>query len=214
MMRDGICVAGLHSFRDFGLYVKAKKIGLPEKHIIQDSVPYMNGSYDFTTLGGAATWGNREISYTFDILGDNEQAMNRQRDSIVNWLMNVHDADIFDDAMPGYHFHGSYCGGDMTDDDEVLSEFTVNFICHPFRIAERETAIRLKAGANAFEYDGQAVTAYISGTANGSITLNGIAQSFLANTRTELNALLEHGTNAINLTDGGTVTLFFTEEII
>lgn len=213
MIRDGISINGRHSFRDYGLCIKEKKIGLPGKRIIRDSVPYMNGSYDFTTLGGAATWEDREISYTFDILADNEQAMNRQRDSIINWLMNIHDADIFDDAMPDWHFHGSYSGGDISDEEE-LSEFTASFICHPFRIAETETAIRLKTGESVIEYGGQAVAAFISGSANGSITFNGITQSFLANTRTELSALLEHGTNTITLTTSGNVTLFYTEEII
>ncbi len=213
MIRDGITVNGLHSFRDFGLCIKEKKIGLPTKHIIQDSVPYMNGSYDFTTLGGDATWGDREITFTFDILAESEQAMNRLRDSIINWLMNVHNADIFDDAMPGWHFHGSYSGGDMSDDME-LSEFSVSFICHPFRIADTETAIRLNAGESVIDYAGQAVAAYVSGSVAGSITFNGAAQSFLANTRTELSALLGHGTNTVNLTVSGNVTLYYTEEII
>ena len=213
MIRDGVTINGLHSFRDFGLCIKEKKIGLPAKRIIQDSVPYMNGSYDFTTLGGAATWGDREITYTFDILADSEQAMNRQRDSIINWLMNVHDADIYDDAIPGWHFHGSYCGGEMSDDVE-LSELSVSFTCHPFRIADVETAIRLSAGESAIEYAGQAVAAYISGSAAGSITFNDSTQSFLANTRTELLALLKRGTNTINLNASGSVTLYYTEEII
>lgn len=213
MMRDGITVNGQHSFRDFGLYIHEKKIGLPTKRIIQDSVPYMNGSYDFTALGGAATWGDREISYSFDILAENEQAMNRQRDFIINWLMNVHDTDIFDDTMPDWHFRGSYKDGDMTDDEEA-STVTANFICYPFRIADQESSIRLQSGDSFIEYAGQAVTAYISGTANGSITFNGITQSFLANTRTELAALLNHGTNSISLTTTGSATLFYTEEIL
>ena len=213
MMKDGITINGLHSYRDFGLHIKEKKIGLPAKHIIHDSVPYMNGSYDFTALGGAATWGDREISYSFDILGETERDMNQLRDDILNWLLNAHDVDIADDAIPGWHFHGSYSGGEMSDEVE-LSELSVSFICHPFRIADSQTVASIQAGETTIEYPGQAIPAFISGTANGSVSLNGISQSFLANTMTELTALLEHGTNTIILTAGGDVTLFYTEEII
>ena len=213
MIRDGITINGRHSFRDFGLYIREKKIGLPDKRIIQDSVPYMNGSYDFTAMSGAATWGNREISYAFDILADSEQAMNRQRDGILNWLMNAHDTDIFDDAMPGWHFHGSYSDGEISDEEE-LSELTVKFTCHPFRIAELETAIRLGAGDSVIEYAGQAVAAYIFCTEPGSVTLNGMTQSFMANVRTELAALMAHGVNTISLTTTGNATLYYTEEVL
>jgi len=211
MMKDGIRINGLHSFDDFGLYIKEKKIGLPSKKIITDTVPYMNGSYDFTLLSGDATWGPREISYSFDIMGDTEIDMNQQRDELMAWLMNIHDADIYDDAMEGYHFHGSYSGGDMTDDEE-LSEFTADFVCYPFRIANAETEIALIDGNNTIDYTGQGVTAYIICDESGSVTFNGTTQSFLANTRTELSTLV-HGENTLILTTEGSAVLCYTEEV-
>lgn len=213
MIIDGITAGGKHSFVDFGLCIKEKKIGLPQKKRITAEVPHMNGSYDFTTMSGDATWSDREISYTFDILGETERDMNTQRDAILNWLMTLDDVDIYDDVMPGYHFHGSYSDGDISDEIE-LSTFTAKFACYPFRIADSETSIALDVGESSVSHYGQAVKCYITCTAAGSITLNGSAQSFLANTRTELSSLLIHGDNSISLTTSGSAILSFTEEII
>lgn len=211
--RYGISANGRHSFRDFGLCVKAKEIGLPAKTLNRRTVPYANGSWDFSTLGGDPVWGDREIAYTFDILEDSEQAMNRKRDAVLNWLANIHEANLYDDAMPGYHFVGSYAGGDISDDVEA-SELTAKFVCYPFRVADLESRFPLRNGENILEYEGQATAAYILADAAGSVTIGGLTQGFSANIRTELPDTLSHGANAIALVCSGSACLYYTEEII
>lgn len=213
MIRDGITINARHSYRDFGLYVKDKKIGLPSKRMIRESVPYRNGYYDFTAMNGAPTWLERSISYTFDVLEENEQAMNRKRDALLNWLMNAHETEIYDDTMPGWHFYGSYDGGEITDDEEA-SEISVSFICYPFRIANTEQRMYLKAGANTIVYSGQPVKCSVLGTSDGTIGMGGYTQSFTADTRLELLAMLMPGETEVTLTAEGTAALYYTEEIL
>lgn len=130
---DGITINGVHSFRDYGLVIASRMIGLPKKNTVRKTVPFMNGFYDFSTIAGEVTWGEREIEYAFDIVGNTVEEMDIERTEVVNWLCNVHDADIYDDSMPEYHFHGSYDGYTMTEDGEG-AQLSVKFVCQPFRI--------------------------------------------------------------------------------
>ena len=50
---EGIRINNKHSYGDFGLYLKSRNIGLPEKKSIRQTVPFMNGYYDFSALNGA-----------------------------------------------------------------------------------------------------------------------------------------------------------------
>lgn len=134
MIHDGIRAGGKHSYEDFGLEIASREIGLPEKKSIRKTVPFMNGFYDFTTLNGAPAWGERQIKYTFDLIGATVEEMDAERTEVINWLCNLHDVDIFDDSIPDYHFRGSYDSYSLSEDGEYV-ELTVVFVCYPFMLS-------------------------------------------------------------------------------
>lgn len=163
--KEGITINGKHSYVDFDLTISSRKIDLPPKNSIRKTVPYMSGFYDFTTLNGAATFGEREISYTFDIVGDTVEAMDRKRTEVVNWFCNLHDVDIYDDTIPDYHFHGSYESQSQNEDGEK-TELTITFVCHPFLIKNEPTQMVFNSQrADTIYYDGQPVVLYGKGKA-------------------------------------------------
>lgn len=131
---EGIRVGGKHSYKDFGLVINSREIGYPEKRSIRKTVPYMNGFYDFTKLYGDPAWGERVISYTFDVIGFTVAEMEVERQKVINWLCNVHDEDIFDDALPNYHFHGSFDKVSSSEEGEQAT-ITFSFVCYPFMIS-------------------------------------------------------------------------------
>ena len=136
---DGIIINGKHSYRDYDLQINARKIDLPPKNSIKKTIPFMNGAYDFTKLYGAVTWGERQISYTFDIVGNTIEEMDAERTRIVNIYCNMHDVDIYDDTIPDYHFHGSFSSATQNEDAEK-TELTIVFLCYPFMISNTATA--------------------------------------------------------------------------
>jgi hypothetical protein len=173
--KEGITINGKHSYVDFDLTISSRKIDLPPKNSIRKTVPYMSGFYDFTTLNGAATFGEREISYTFDIVGDTVEAMDRKRTEVVNWFCNLHDVDIYDDTIPDYHFHGSYESQSQNEDGEK-TELTITFVCHPFLIKNEPTQMVFNTQrADTIYYDGQPVVLYGKGKA--TIKTGGYASS-------------------------------------
>lgn len=133
-LHDGIRAGGKHSYKDFGLEIASREIGLPEKKSIRKTVPFMTGFYDFTTLNGAPAWGERQIKYAFDIIGATVEEMDAERTEVVNWLCNLHEVDIFDDSIPNYHFRGSYDSYSLSEDGEHV-ELTVVFVCYPFMLS-------------------------------------------------------------------------------
>lgn len=131
---DGIRIGGKHSFTDFGLVVGSRAIGYPTKKSVRKTVPFMNGYYDYTNLYGSPAWGERIITYSFDVIGFTVEEMEEERTKVINWLCNVHDEDIYDDAFPDYHFHGSFDSVSVAEDGEQ-SSLTFSFVCYPFVIS-------------------------------------------------------------------------------
>ena len=61
ILSNGITINNKHSFRDFDLYISEKSIGLPEKEIITDTVPFMSGFYDFSNILGGSVFKERVL---------------------------------------------------------------------------------------------------------------------------------------------------------
>lgn len=211
---DGIRVKGLHSYRDFDLEIKSRKIGLPEKKSIRQTVPFMNGYYEFSALNGAPAWGEREISYTFDVLGDTPQKTETNIERVLDWLCNVHEEDIFDDTLTGKHWHGSYLSGNPGYDDsgEVI-EFTVTFIVHPFKIADNPISINLAAGTHKIINSGMAVAPYVFSTATAAIQIGTYVSAISPNEEIQLEIDLARGENTVIVTGEGTVRFSYYEEV-
>lgn len=146
-LQNGIRINGKHSYRDFGLFVSKKVIEMPSVKRIRETVPYMNGSHDFSKLNGELAYEDRIISYTFDITGNDAEEMNKKKHDVSAWLCTVHEEDIQDDDYPHLHFVGSYHESDWEEDDGQ-GELTIKFICHPYMYANTETVIELAAGMN------------------------------------------------------------------
>lgn len=136
MFTKGFTINGKHSYADYGLYINNRVIGLPTKASIRKTIPFMSGYYDFSRINGADTWGERTLSYSFDIVGDTVEETEAELTRVLNWLANVYEADIYDDTIPNYHFHGSFMDAatEESEDGEKIV-LTVNFVCYPFKIA-------------------------------------------------------------------------------
>lgn len=125
---------GLSSFRDFDLYISNKILSLPKKKIIKETIPFSNDIYDFSKIDGEIYYEERELTIVFDIVDLNFIDFEIQRRKIINWIMNIHDIDIYLDYYPGYHFHGSYEDNSWTEDFDN-GELSVKFKVYPYLIS-------------------------------------------------------------------------------
>lgn len=212
---DGIRVGGKHSFDDFGLVINSREIGYPAKKSIRKTVPFMNGFYDYTKLYGIPAWSERVITYSFDVIGFTVEEMEAERMAVVNWLCNIHDEDIFDDAFPDYHFRGSFDGISPTEDGEQAT-LTFSFVCYPFLIKNTPKVRSFDSnGSLSIVNDGQPVKLKASTTASCTVTRGGVKHTIPANVSDYEVFTIDSGVNNIEVAiSGGNVALSWLEEVL
>lgn len=206
---EGIRINGVHSFADYDLTIASRQIDLPPKSSIRKTVPFMNGYYDYSKMNGAVSWGERQIQYTFDIVGETVEEMDTKRTEVVNWLCNLHDVDIYDDTIPDYHFHGSFDGISQSEDAEK-SELTVIFVCYPFMISNEPTEVYV-GGEFSITNKGQPVRPILKTSQAATITVGGITQSVPAG-ETELAIVFPNGVSSGVLNKSNELTAPWTEQ--
>ena len=203
---------GSMSLADFGQCVASRETGVPEKKMVTKTVPHMSGFYDFSKLYGAVAYESREQTYSIDILGEGREDLQAQRSDLLTWLSTIHDEDIFDEDMPGWHLHGSFSGADWSEaEDGESGTLSVTFLCQPFLVADDETTQVVEAGEAVVTNAGQ-TTAVTASTASGTATvvLGGVSQS-VSTTPQRLSAQLQPGDNTVKVT-GSAVTLSWREQ--
>lgn len=212
---EGIRVGGKHSFEDFGLVINSREIGYPQKQSIRKTVPFMNGFYDYTKLYGRPAWSERVITYTFDIIGFTVEEMEAERMAVVNWLCNIHDEDIFDDAFPDHHFRGSFNEISPSEDGEQAT-VSFSFVCYPFLIKNvPKVRIADKNDTLVLVNDGQPVKLKVSSTVSCTITKDGTIYRIPANVPDYEVFVLDEGANNIEVAiSGGEIALSWLEEVL
>ncbi|EKZ4877805.1 phage tail protein [Listeria monocytogenes] len=136
----GITFLDKHSFRDYGLICKEKSIGFPDKEKIEESVPFSNEVYDFSTLYGTQTYKERKISYTFyvyDDLASTVEVMTAKKIRAANWLMNSNRTKLIDDDIEGYYFLAEAINIDFPEQG-IVGQLKVEFTAYPFKTRVEE----------------------------------------------------------------------------
>lgn len=211
-------VNGKDSFVDFGQCFASREISVPEKRIIKESVPFKNGSYDFTTINGEATFEDRTLTYTFDIIGASMAEVEEQKQALLDWLIFVEDADIYDGYIDGFHFRGSYESCSWSEDWEQ-SALEVTFSVYPYMIADEETEQSFAITADSKNIvinnpSSHAVIPTVNTTADITITDGTTSISFTTGTTTNKEFKLKKGTNTFTVDNPATVTISFYAEVI
>ena len=208
---DGFKVSGKHNFWDFASCVAFSDSGRPEKKFVTATVPYMSGFYDLSKIYGAIAYESRDVSYTFELLGDDMDDLQRQKTNLLDWLGLVHDEPIYDDTQPNYHYVGSFYEADWEEDETGESgTLTVTFKCQPFLIADRATEESLSVGTHTVVNNGQQVSVFAkANSGSATVKINGVIQA-VTTTEQRLTAQLQPGENEVVVTSNS-VTLRYYE---
>lgn len=211
---------GKGSFTDFGLAIKGRTISLPVKKTIKDSVPFQNGSYDFSKINGEIFWEERTIEYVFDIAEFTTEEMETIKDKVVDWLLNIFDADIEDDYTQGYYYHGSYDSNSWSE-DFGQGELTIQFAVYPYKYAKEETKLLISATTTEQTItinndSSHKVIPIITIDGEATITIGANSYSLTSGTYTSSSFILEKGENkwSVKTTTGtANVNISFRKEV-
>lgn len=188
---------GEKTLADFGQVVASRSIGAPTKKMVTKTVPHMSGFYDFSALSGSVPYESRELQYVIDIIGE-RNTVQQERSELMTWLSTIHDEDIYDEDLEGWHFHGSFSSFDWAEGETGESgSLTVTFLCLPFVISDEETTTTLEIGEHTITNNGQTTFVTASSETQAQITMGGITQSVSA--AIKLSAPLLAGDNAVKV---------------
>lgn len=152
MDRHQIFFNSMKTYDDLGLIVLDRKISTPSKIKIKETVPFMNGSYDFSNLYGTNCYPERTLEYTFKLKSANIIGLEFFKTRIINWVNNTNSKEKLEETfLPGYYYMAE-CSNIDFEEFYTLGKLKVIFNAYPFKIAEKEEGNNLWDDFN-FELD-------------------------------------------------------------
>lgn len=126
------------TYSTFGYRMSGRSFGCPKKKRIEVTVPYMNGSYDFSYLPisndprfAQSFYDNREISYTFDVPGYDTESIYNKCAELVNWFTEGAPRKFYDTAFPSMYLTGTVTNTEVVDKG-MYGQVTVTITAYPF----------------------------------------------------------------------------------
>lgn len=130
----GVKFGEYHSFKDLGMVLSSKSIGMPSPRLETVTVIGRNGDLDLTeALSGEVSYGNRELDFEFGVIGGANnwvEVMSNVTNKIHGKLLNI----ILDDDTS--YFYKGRCTIDTFNTDKNLAKIVIKCDCEPYRIEE------------------------------------------------------------------------------
>lgn len=165
-IREGFERGGIHT-KEYNMWLIERSAPTPEEKTIVESVPFMQGIYDFSTILGERVYINRTLTYVFEIIERNYQYRKVDQTALENWLMRDGYVPLYDDHDPGYYYLAK-CMSIDTEDTEGGMTVTVEFEAYPFKVSILPEGHDIWDEFN-FELD---VAQDVEYQVNGSLTIN------------------------------------------
>lgn len=233
----GIIKGGKHSYNDFGLKIISRELNPPSKNKVKETIPFMNGSYDFSSLYGENTYGERKIKYVFDFRYNNKIEFISKKIAITNWLNSGFKEPLYDDLIPGYYFIAECEDSIDFSEGYIDCEVAVTFTAYPFKICNvyegdiawddfnfeldvlQETKFDINGVKNVKIYNvgatsivPEVICSSISGVME--VTKNNIIYKFNSGTSKDFVFELGIGQNDMTIKGNGTIEFRFRKEVL
>ena len=229
----GIVKGGKHSYDDFGLTVRDTTTETKKKNKILVKIPFMNGSYDFSSLCGGQTYEEEMRTYEFNLIAKDKYDLEIQKIKISDWLLDGEQAEIYDDLLVGYH-RLAECVDLIFEENHNYAKVVANFRAYPFKIRdeyegadiwdtfnfELDVAQDVKFTVESFKSEvltnsgSNIVTPIVICTAPMTVTLNNKAFEFQKGENKDYRFRLDKGENSLKIEGKGTIEFKFRKEVL
>lgn len=188
---------GKSSFTDFDLYVASKEVPPAQLKEITESVPFMNGVWDFSFCNDEQ--GEYEpvtLKYTFDVIEDTKKDLNALKKSINKWLHSRGEQKLYDTDISTTEYYKVYNVKAGWSEEGLQGLVTVEFKCYPFMLLEKSTgAIELTTDPQPVIIEnegGRVVGATVEIASKNLFDISKIAVQPVSNTAAWVSALTEN----------------------
>lgn len=130
----GVTFNDIHN-NDIGVVMQSKSIQSPSKKKLKDSVPFMNGSYDFSTVGsnGEIMYNEREISIVFGLPAETKEELQVMYSKVLEWLVDTGKHKLIFDVMKDYYFMAEVEETTSFEETKEFGKLEVKFVADPFK---------------------------------------------------------------------------------
>lgn len=230
----GFTFNGKHN-KDFSVVMHNKSIQPPPKKKIKESVPFMNGSYDFSTIGnnGEIIYDERSITVVIGIPATSKDELFRYYSKVLEWLVDVGQSKlIFDDHNMFYYVAEVV---EVSTFEEVMNfgRLTIKFTAEPFKASIDYISDDIWDTFN-FEEDylqnlnfdvintktidiynsGRITTPTFNTTSTMQITVDGLTYNLTVGDNTFYDFKLQNGKTQVVINGTGHLTILFRKELI
>lgn len=122
---------GFWSPEGLGFRLLARQIGEPQKDDRTERVPFSNITYDYDAVYGTSSYGERTLTYTFDLVNRNRRDVQFLLTSLRNRLSWNGVRDLHDSAFPDYHFEVHAPTVKAEDSQHTVLNVTITFKALP-----------------------------------------------------------------------------------
>lgn len=194
----GFTFNGKHN-TDVGVVMHSKSIQPPSKKKVKDSVPFQNGSYDFSTIGsnGEITYEEREITIIIGLPAETKEQLQILYSSILEWLVDVGISELKFDVMKDYFYMAEVEDSSSFEEVMEFGRLTVKFVAYPFKMSVDYVGADIWDNFN-FEED------YLQGN---EFDINGSKTITLYNPRRAVNPVINCTAPMTLIKDGKTYSL-------
>lgn len=133
-IKEGFTRDGVHT-KEYNMWLVDRSAPTPEEKTIIESIPFMQGHYDFSMILGERVYENRPLAYQFEILNNHYQSRKSIQTSLENWLMKSGYEPLYDTHAEGYYYIAK-CTSVNTSDSYGGLTIDIVFDAYPFKISE------------------------------------------------------------------------------
>lgn len=228
---------GKKSYDDFQLGLESISIQPPSKKKIKESVPFMNGSYDFSTIGssGEPVYSERSIKVKFNLFEKNRNFLYIKYSNVLEWLLDAGQAQLIFTDMPNYYYLAEVENAPSF--EEVISRLgimEIEFVAEPFKYGIDYEGDGKLWDTFCFDTDalqdsifnvngsitrtiintGRVIIPQVIVSSNMSCTTNGYTANFTTIKDTDYKFKLQPGENNITISGTGNIEFRFRKEVL
>lgn len=120
---------------DLEVVMHSKSIQSPPKKKVKDSVPFMNGSYDFSTVGsnGEIVYSEREITIVLGLPAETKEQLQVLYSQVLEWLVDVGKQKLIFDVMKDYYFMAEVEEATSFEETMEFGKMEIKFVVDPLK---------------------------------------------------------------------------------
>lgn len=231
-MKTGFEIYGKH-LNEFDCYIDEADTSPPVPNQVLVEIPFMQGSYDFTSAFSETTYPNREITYYVDIIEESSRDLTLIKILLENWLLGKEQAELKDDRLKGWHYLAK-CTSIKENDDAEYTRLEIKFIAYPFKIKKwnegeylwdefcfltdymQDTSFKVEGALQVciINYGSRNITPIIVTNSQMKLIKNDIEYLLETGETKDYRFELEKNENIINIIGNGTIEFKFKVEVI